>query len=148
MICFSPANVCSHLSQNEENGNNVPIERLSIQHPQVRDSAAALICHEVVTLMALCFCVFCCGFCSLECTPTSLQDCLDFSCNNSEQLTDCSAVPTCPSVSSSKDSLPPGPISEAIINFENEPNHFEVYCCNPVRKYSKSDGYSELISYV
>ncbi|TNN03050.1 hypothetical protein fugu_000079 [Takifugu bimaculatus] len=40
---------------NEENANNVPIERLSIQHPQVRDSSAALICHGAVTLVTLCF---------------------------------------------------------------------------------------------
>lgn len=131
---FFPANVCSHLSQNEENGNDIPIERLSIQHPQVRDSSAVLICHEAVTLMVCCFCVFCYGFCSLACACASLQDRLDFSCNYSEQITVCSAVPACPSVSSSKDSLPPGPISEAIINFEKEPKHFEVYCCDSVRK--------------
>lgn len=57
-----------------------------------------------------------------------------FSYNNSEQLTFCSAVPACPSVSSSEDSLPPGPLSEAIISFESEPSHFEAYCCDPVRK--------------
>uniref|UniRef100_A0A8C4I854 non-specific serine/threonine protein kinase n=1 Tax=Dicentrarchus labrax TaxID=13489 RepID=A0A8C4I854_DICLA len=37
--------------RNEENANSVPIEGLSIQHPQVRDSAAALICHDSMTLM-------------------------------------------------------------------------------------------------
>uniref|UniRef100_A0A8D3AP23 non-specific serine/threonine protein kinase n=1 Tax=Scophthalmus maximus TaxID=52904 RepID=A0A8D3AP23_SCOMX len=34
-----------------EDTDNVPIEGLSIQHPQVRDSATALICHESMTLM-------------------------------------------------------------------------------------------------
>lgn len=123
------------VSQNEENANNVPIERLSIQHPQVRDPSAALICHGAVTLVTLCFCLFCCCFCSSISARAPL-----ITQSKLPSARQCQRVRVCPFP---KTQWHWGPFSEAVVILKMSQSILR--CIVVIQSGNKSHSYSALL---